>query len=369
MRHSTISTKLMNLMCQLFARVFLVVACATFTVHVGAGVVSIDTVRIGNPGNSRDDSSDGKVGDVDYVYRMGKYEVTNAQYAEFLNVKASSDPQALYTAFMGTDPRGGISRTGSDGSYQYEIRADMGNKPVTGTTFYSAIRFVNWLHNGQEGGDTETGAYTLLGGTPTPSNTGTITRSASAIWFLPNVDEWHKAAFYDPRTTAEGGPPGNDHYWLYPTKSDVAPIIATANSVGDISNPGANVANYLNGADWNSQDGNVTTVGSAGPLSSTFYGTLDQGGNLWEWTETLNPGASTNFREIRGGAWGGNGSDFMRATDQQGGSATPGGPLFGFRVAVIPEPSSLVLAAAGAIAGVILRRYLKFGGGAASRHR
>lgn len=52
--------------------------------------------------------------------------------------------------------------------------------------------------------------------------------------------------------------------------------------MGDISNPGANVANYGNGADWNGLVGNVTTVGSAGPLSYSFYGTADQAGNVFE---------------------------------------------------------------------------------------
>ena len=32
-------------------------------------------------------------------------------------------------------------------------------------SFYDALRFANWLNNGQGSGDTETGAYTLLGGT------------------------------------------------------------------------------------------------------------------------------------------------------------------------------------------------------------
>jgi hypothetical protein len=50
---------------------------------------------------------------------------------------------------------------------------------------------------------------------------------------------------------------------LYPTQSDAIPTVGTANATGDISNPGANVANYFFGADWNGQNGNVTTVGSA----------------------------------------------------------------------------------------------------------
>lgn len=46
-----------------------------------------------------------------------------------------------------------------------------------------------------------------------------------------------------------------------------------------------NVINYANGAVWNGVTGNLTTVGSAGPMSASFYGTYDQGGNVTEWTE------------------------------------------------------------------------------------
>ena len=41
-----------------------------------------------------------------------------------------------------------------------------------------------------------------------------------------------------------------------------------------------NSANYNFTADWNSQDGNVSTVGSNG--INSFYGTYDQTGNVWE---------------------------------------------------------------------------------------
>lgn len=63
-------------------------------------------------------------------------------------------------------------------------------------SYFDALRFVNWLHNGQGDGDTETGAYTLLGGTPTPSNE-LVGRNPGAQIFLPTDAEWYKAAFYD----------------------------------------------------------------------------------------------------------------------------------------------------------------------------
>ncbi len=64
----------------------------------------IDTVAIGDPGNTPDDEvmwQDGTTGygGVSYTYSIGKYEVTNGQYAEFLNsVAAVGDPLPLCRA-------------------------------------------------------------------------------------------------------------------------------------------------------------------------------------------------------------------------------------------------------------------------------
>ena len=49
----------------------------------------------------------------------------------------------------------------------------------------------------QVSGDTEGGAYTLLGGTRTPSNGNSITRNPGARWWIPSEDEWYKAAYYN----------------------------------------------------------------------------------------------------------------------------------------------------------------------------
>ncbi len=155
-----------------------------------------------------------------------------------------------------------------------------------------AMRFVNWLHNGQPIGDqdvtsTEDGVYSTF---------TFATRAADAQFFIPTESEWYKAAYH----VSVRSPDGNvDHYYDFPISS-FAPNEATANATGDISNPGRNVANYLAGADWNGQDGNVTTVGSAGPLSESFYGTSDQDGNVREWTETFVNGPCCPV--IRGGS-------------------------------------------------------------------
>ena len=75
---------------------------ATFLVRLlAASATTIPTVPVGNPGNANDpyvDQDPGSVffnnsyGGVNYAYRIGTTEVTNAQYADFLNAKANSDP-------------------------------------------------------------------------------------------------------------------------------------------------------------------------------------------------------------------------------------------------------------------------------------
>lgn len=323
---------------------FLLLFCAGLLLAPQPGqAVTIDTVPVGNPGNANDPLTGNLYGGVGYGYRIGTYEVTNSQYAAFLNAKAASDPLHLYNSAMDSDTRGGISQSGIDGSFTYAPEANMGDKPVIYVSWYDSIRFANWLNNGQGTGDTETGAYTLLGGTATPSNGLSIARNGGAAWFLTSENEWYKAAYHQP--AAQGG--DADNYWHYPTASNSVPTIATANSVGGISNPGANVVNYFSGADWNSMFGNVTTVGSAGPLSDSFYGTADQGGNVWEWNEAL---YTSLFRVLRGGSWGGDTVSLQSSSRDVGDPSFEGG-LIGFRVATVPEPSSFILGALG-LAGV-----------------
>jgi formylglycine-generating enzyme required for sulfatase activity len=207
----------------------------------------------------------------------------------------------------------------------------MGDKPVNYVSWYDAARFANWMMNGQGSGSTETGAYTLSG------NTGITTKSVSATVYLPSEDEWYKAAYYDPTPGAGGG----DNYWLHATQSDTAPTLATAGTTGDISNPGANVANYAEGADWNSQNGNSTTVGSA--AANNYFGTADQGGNVTEWNDAVISGSS---RGLRGGSFE-VGEDDLRASYIDYGFPTSEASGLGFRVAssiaAVPEPTSIVL--------------------------
>ena len=122
------------------------------------------------------------------------------------------------------------------------------------------------------------------------------------------------------------------------------PIAATATAVGDIANPGANVANYMKIANWNgTTTGNITTVGSAGPLSDSYYGTTDQGGNVWDWYETI-VYTSVNLinvdgRGIWGSSWDTNPSNFRADHRVHHRLATVGFSVQGFRVARYADPA------------------------------
>lgn len=167
-----------------------------------AAAVAIDTVLVGDAGNPSDPVSPAgnfHFGAVSYEYRIGKTEVTNAQYVEFLNaVAVTSDPYRLWPQL------GGISGTvGSGGTVTWKVQDGWSpNWPVYGVSWASAARFVNWLQNGQPigpagPGTTETGAYTMN------SVLDFVTRNPGATWFLPTINEWYKAALYQP--AAKGG--------------------------------------------------------------------------------------------------------------------------------------------------------------------
>lgn len=301
--------------------------------------LNIDYVSVGNSGNISDTTGYGAVA---YDYQIGKYEVTNTQYTAFLNAvdPGGVNPNGIYNAAMGGHPRGGIAFTlGAANRVKYAVRGSMGNKPVNFVSWYDAARFVNWVHNGQGEGDTDTGAYTLS------ENTGIIIKNVEATVWLPSEDEWYKAAYFDPRTGASG-----DNYWLYPTQSDTMPSPAIANPVGGVLNPGANVANYLLGADWRNLNGNVTTVGSAG--ANNYFGTADQGGNVYEWNDAV---ISGQLRGMRGGAWISVPGELDASGRADSDPATEV-DFIGFRVAAVPEPASFFLTMLAGIAMLNQRR-------------
>jgi len=311
-----------------------------------AAAVTIDWVTVGDPGNAADDTGYGAVSE---AFRIMEFEWTNSQYVEFLNAvdPDGTNPQGIYNSSMGSNARGGISFTsGSPAGSKYAARSNMGSKPVNYVSWFDAARVANWLHNGgltygatdsTASGPQNIGAYAV--GTATSGVAPG--RSLDALYYVPTENQWYKAAYYDP--TANGGAGG---YWNYGTGSDTAPSVVSATSTGDgTAGSSGNSANYIRGADWNGQDGNVTTVGTNGGTSA--YGAFDMSGNVFEWNDLT--GASGSSRGLRGGAWtsiGFNVSSAYRIT------FAPSNEFheLGFRLASpvpVPEPSTWGMGLAG----------------------
>jgi formylglycine-generating enzyme len=323
------------------AMVVLVVASAS------RGEITIPTVSIGNLGNAADTlvtNTGSTYGQVNYAYSLGKYEVTAAQYSAFLNAVAATDAYGLYNTAMATDSAGcQIIRSGSSGSYTYSVSSEYANRPVNYVSWGDAARFCNWLANGQPtgtetSGTTETGSYTLNGAV-TASALLSITRNTSATWVLPTENEWYKGAFYNPTTGT---------YYKYATSSNTLPSNVLANP------DSGNSANYLASDDTYTIDAPYyrTTVGEFANSSSP-YGTYDQNGNVWEWTEST---YYDSFTGLRGGSL----NDYdvtLSASFCYFDSPDFESNTIGFRVAsTVPEPSTILLLAIGGAVFFVARR-------------
>jgi formylglycine-generating enzyme required for sulfatase activity len=314
-------------------KIVLAIAACAWATGVRADVV-IDTVTVGNPGNTGELSGSGAgglgpdriCGAVDYVYDIGKFEITAGQFAALLNAVAAADTYGLYNPQMWEHARGcKIERSGSPGSYTYSVASDWAERPVNYVCWGDAARFANWLHNGQPTGSqdlstTEDGAYYLDGATGN-SELLAIVREPDATWVVPSEDEWHKAAYHK-----NDGVTGN--YWDFPTGTDDYPS-------NDLlwPDPGNN-ANFYDGG---------FTIGTpyfrteAGEFenSESPYGTFDQGGNVWEWNEAI---VHTLYRGFRGGSFY-HTRLFLQANVRDGGYLPSYEDYtYGFRVARIPQP-------------------------------
>ena len=222
-----------------------------------------------DPGNSADTTGRGAVAD---SYRIAQQEVSFLQYVTFLNAidQAGDNLLGTHNDAMTVPNFGSIIRdlSRSNGD-RYRLASELlGRFPIVGLTYWDAARYANWLHNGgTRFSDTEDGAYTLLGGTPVPSNAESIAgRNPGARVFLPNVDEWYKAAYHT----------GSGTYSLYPMGG------STANNLDD---PGdADSANYGRAVElrWT----------SSYALATNHYHTRNMGGNVDEFVEKSSSGDS-----------------------------------------------------------------------------
>ena len=107
----------------------------------GLSTSRIPLVDIIDRSNSNHSSGFGRV---DYLYKISKFLITNAQYVDFLNSIAATDTYSVFYISMHSQPLGGILRYGSSGSYTYVCKPDMANRPVNYVSWHSAARYCNF---------------------------------------------------------------------------------------------------------------------------------------------------------------------------------------------------------------------------------
>lgn len=276
----------------------------------GANSFTMDFVTVSNPGNRADTAgSPNPVGAVDYVYNIGRYEVSHDMV-----IKATA--------------AGSLGIGMQDMTFWTTAAANGLNRPATGITWLEAATFVNWLNTSSGysaaykfGSD---GLFRLWLPSDPGYNSRNQFRNSNANYFIPNVDEWYKAAFYDPNKNG-----GSGGYWKYSTGSDAEP---TPVENGSFQGTMVYKGQYA-----------PADINDAGGFSP--YGTMAQGGNVKEWIETAADGLNDvpgEDKGSRGGAWGSNAAD-VAATAYGGAWQTWDWPDQGFRVAMIPEPSTFSL--------------------------
>ncbi len=295
---------------------------AGFIKTFGSGLnqFTMDFTTIGSPGNAADTTgSPNPAGAVSYTYQLGTYEVSEAMINKF------NASQALQIT---KDSRGDV------------------NKPATSVSWNEAARFVNWLNTSTGG----VAAYKFVPSSVNVNdnialwsfgdagyNASNKFRNSLATYFLPSIDEWYKAAYYNPVSST---------YFDYSNGSNTAPT-AVASGIAP------NQAVY--GQLFN-QGPAVTTL--AGGLSP--FGVMGLGGNVAEWQETTNDLSNSSVfvvRGIRGGNWNQSSSNLL-STTRSNNTATVSDPLVGFRVAsissstaLVPEPGSFSLVGLALLSG------------------
>ncbi len=334
--------------------------------NMPSGQTSVQMVPVGNAGNPNDPGTGNLYGGVAYNYNISKFETTIGQYTQFLNAVAKTDTYGLYNTNMATNPNiAGIARSGASGSYTYSAIGSA-NKPISYVSWGESARFANWLTNGQPTGaqgpgTTETGSYTLNGAI-TNAALNAVTRDANARYVIPTENEWYKAAYYAPTK-------GGSNYWLYPMRTDAVPYSdqppgTTSPNAAFAGNffqndglaDGYNDGYAVTGSTSYSSALNYLTDAGAYTSALSYYGTFDQGGNLYEWNETLIFDLnSSSLRGVRGGSWSDDPGG-LPASFRSGGDPTNEYGGEGFRVSEVPEPATVGLVAFG---GLMLRRRKK----------
>ncbi len=237
-----------------FAAFALHAAIVAAAVAAPAGDFGFDFVTIGDPGNP---AYDGRFNDpfttglktqtigrgrVDHVFRISRTEVTTGQWLEFFNTFATQSAE-FDTLLRPIGWAAKFDTTFSGPGVRFELSTafpDPARIAVAGMSWRQAAMFANWLHNGRSSDPASllTGAYdtSTFGFDPATGRfTDDITPLPGAKFWIPSLDEWMKAAHYDPNRFGEG----EGGWWRFGHSSDEPPVPGLPGDPGAQTSAGA----------------------------------------------------------------------------------------------------------------------------------
>ena len=198
--------------------------CGLWQSYATAGIITFGTggnqftmnfVDIGNAGNAADTTGAANpAGAVGYAYGLGKYEVSEDMITKYNRNYGTANSLVI------TKHTRGVA------------------KPATSVSWNEAARFTNWLNTSTGGSAaykfTTSGVndnIALWGSGDAGYDASNPYRNSLATYVLPSMDEWYKAAYYNPTTST---------YFDFPNGSNTAPTAVssgTADGTASASNP------------------------------------------------------------------------------------------------------------------------------------
>lgn len=246
--------------------------CTLTASAIAQSPVTLDFVTVGAAGNRATNAletpsyPDTPRGSVGYEFRMMRTELTIAQHFEFAQAYLQFNPQAIHDPVF----RGGLVRTADDRL----VMLPGTENTASPTSWHMAARMCNWYHNGKvneawafESGAYDTSTFVQL---PDGSRLDQLTRSLGARFWIPSVDEWIKAAYYDPNRYGQG----IEGYWQQPNGTNTT-LISDYPQNGGQTNAGSGVDIF-----------SLMPVGQY-PGTQSPWGLLDVSGGMIEWLEDL----------------------------------------------------------------------------------
>ncbi|MDH4137500.1 MAG: SUMF1/EgtB/PvdO family nonheme iron enzyme [Anaerolineae bacterium] len=190
------------------------------------------------------------------AYRIGRYPLTNAEYARFIEAGGYANPDYWTAAGWAWREESGVTQPG----YWEDKKWNRPDHPMVGVSWYEAVAYCRWLVE----------ALQVAGAL----DEGEVIR-------LPSEAEWEKAA-------------RGEHARRWPWGDDFDPAKANTAETGP---------------------GRTTPVGQYSPAGDSSYGAADMAGNVWEWCSSLYLGypydrgddrgdlEAGGGRVLRGGSW------------------------------------------------------------------